>query len=100
MDLLIFTEGSANEGCSDVGTAFVIKKFKNDQIWKLRSDDYSRKYLLIFSSRFSALKSDHKWILQQKTLKDLLEKQTEQKEKFYYKLFQVIEKSKEMKLMS
>ena len=39
VDLLIFTERSANEECSDVGPAFVIKKIKNGQIWKIRSDE-------------------------------------------------------------
>ena len=56
MDLLIFTDWSANEEWSDVGVGFMIKKIKNGQIWKLRSDDNSRKYMLFFSSRFDSNK--------------------------------------------
>ena len=32
MDLLIFTDGSANEECSDVGAGFVVRNIKDDQI--------------------------------------------------------------------
>ena len=65
--LLILTDRSANEEWSDVRAAFVVRKIKNGQIWKSRSDDYIRKYMLFLSSRFSALKSDLEWLLQQKS---------------------------------
>ena len=53
---MIFTDGPVNEERSEVEAAFVVRKIKNDQIGKLRSVDYSRKYILLFSSRISALK--------------------------------------------
>ena len=55
---LIFTDGSENEEYSDVGAEFVVRKINVCQIRILRSVDYSRKYMLLFSSRNAALKSD------------------------------------------
>ena len=56
--LLIFTDGSANEECSDIGAAFVVRNIKDGQIKELRPFDYIRKYMLLFSSRNTELKSD------------------------------------------
>ena len=56
--LLIFTDGSANEERNDVGAEFVVRKIKDEQIRKSRSVDYIRKYMLLFSSRNAAIKSD------------------------------------------
>ena len=60
IDLLVFTDGPVKEERSNVGVTFVVRKIKNDQIGKLRSVDYSRKYMLFFSSKNAALKSDLK----------------------------------------
>ena len=60
IELLIFTDGLVNEERSEVEVEFVVIKIKNDQIGKLRSVDYSRKYMLSFSSKNAALESDLK----------------------------------------
>ena len=65
LDLLIFTNGSVNEECSEVEAAFVVRKIKDDQIWKFKSVNYSRKYMLLFSSRNAEI--DLKWLLQQRS---------------------------------
>ena len=65
--VLFITDGSANEECSDVGLDIVARKIIDCQTRIFRSVDYSRKLMLLFFSRFSALKSDLEWLLQQKT---------------------------------
>ena len=37
MDLSIFTDGSSNEECSDVGAAFVARKIKDGQIRTIKN---------------------------------------------------------------
>ena len=127
IDFLIFTDESASEGWSDVGAEYVDRKIKNCRIWKLRSVDYIRKYMLLFLSRNAAIKSDLEWLLQVPmeegkiiivsklssfksiqnwtinskcellfVIKNLLEKLTLQKEKFFQKGFQFIAELKEV----
>ena len=100
MDLLIFTDRSANEECSDVGAAFVVRKIKNGQIWKLWSEDYrfdsnkirSRKnittkdlkednknYYNYQIIKFKIYPKSNNWQQMRTVLKDSLQKLTEQK---------------------
>ena len=51
MDLLIFTDGPVNEERSEVQVEFVVRNI---------TVDYSRKYMLSFSSKNTALESDLK----------------------------------------
>ena len=50
---MIFTDGSANEECSDFGAAFVARKIKNGQTRILRSVSYKKNIVVLFKQKYS-----------------------------------------------